>query len=96
MKRVNVRVHLDGQPEPLDVVTDNRDFVAWDLAASQKKWPGADRAPSLFTAFLAWHALRREQRYEADFDRFRAVDCIDLVEAAAEEVDPTRPGPSGG
>ena len=89
-------VHLDGRPDPVETVADNRDYVAWDMVAPQKRWPKMADAPILAGTYLAWHALKRHGLYDGDFDAFRMNDCVSVEQVASEDVDPTRPAATAG
>ena len=80
-------------PDPIEVATDNRDRVAWDLYRSRTKLPTATDAPSLWATFIAWNALKRSGQISATFDEFTAATSA--VEAEARPVDPTSPATEG-
>lgn len=91
-----IQVLLDGAADPVTVVADNRDFVAWDMVAPQKKWPKMGDAPILAGTYLAWHALKRQGLYAETFDRFRLEDCVSVEVQESQPVDPTPPAPTAG
>lgn len=95
--RQTLEVLLEGADGPLTVHADNRDYVAWDMVAPQKKWPKMGDAPILASTYLAWHCLKRQGLYGDTFDRFRMEDCVS-VEVVGEPVavDPTPPAPTAG
>ena len=74
-------------PAPVEITTDNRDRIAWELHRSREKWPTPTDAPTLWATFLAWHAAKREGRIGLSFDEFNAQ--TQAVEAQAVSVDPT-------
>lgn len=94
--RQRIRVELDGQAEPVEVEADNRDYVAWDMVAPQRKWPKMADAPILAGSYLAWHALKRNGLYAGDFDTFRMNDCVSVELLESQPVDPTPPTPGVG
>lgn len=92
----HIRVELAGQDKPLQVVADNRDYVAWDMVAPQRKWPKMADAPILAGTYLAWHALKRDGQYAGDFDSFRMNDCVSVELQDQQAADPTPPTPGVG
>lgn len=94
--RQTVEVELDGHDSPVTVVADNRDFVAWDMVAPQKKWPKMAEAPILAGTYLAWHALKRQGLYTDTFDKFRLDDCLSVEVQESQPADPTPPAPTAG
>lgn len=91
-----IQVVLDGRPDPVEVVADNRDYVGWDIIAPQRRWPKMADAPILAGTYLAWHALKRTGEYSGDFDAFRMNDCVSVELLGSEPVDPTLPAPTAG
>lgn len=86
LERLVAHVSLeDGQR--WEVVTGNRDFVAWDLVRSKKKWPMAADAPFLLNTFLAYAASRRTGRYAGTFEAFEAA----VAEVKLTKGEPARP-----
>ena len=79
-------------PDPVEVITDNRDRIAWELSRSRERWPKPEEAPTLWATFIAWHALKRTGRLTCDFDSFNTQTSD--VQATAEDVDPTRTAPA--
>lgn len=90
-----ITVHLEGRDEPLEVTTDNRDLVRWDLTRAKHKWPGMDEAPMLWATFVSWAAAKRTDNYAGTWEEWSNRDAIsvDFDEADLEAVDPTRPAP---
>lgn len=113
LKTPRVRIQLE-QPNTddvleMDVQTDNRDMIQWDVTRARRDWPQGKDAPALWLTFLAWHALHRTGGTTLQLDGFLAA-CIDVsgidrdgetVAAGAtdEEVsaawgsDPSQPAP---
>lgn len=85
---VHVETEALGSPQTIDVETDNRDRVAWDLARTRNKWPSAPEVPSLWATFLAWNALRRTGQPVGEFEQFN--DHTTTADAEAVDVDPTQ------
>ncbi|QXG07722.1 hypothetical protein [Curtobacterium phage Penoan] len=89
----------------LEVQTDNRDAIQWDVTRGRRSWPKTSDAPMLWATFLAWHAMKRTGAPELrgmSLDDFLAVcvavnpikrdgTAVPLGEATAEDftVDPT-------
>lgn len=94
--QLTVLVLLDGAESPVEVVADNREYVAWDMVAPQRKWPKKTDAEMLWVTYLAWHALKRQNRYDKDFDAFRVHDCVSVELVESRDVDPTPPTPGVG
>lgn len=109
--QVRIQLEQDGTTDvlELDVQTDNRDMIQWDVTRARRDWPKGQEAPALWLTFLAWHALHRTGGTALQLDAFLA-SCIDVSSidragdklppnATAEEVsqawdvDPTRPAP---
>lgn len=105
--RVRVLIDVPGVDglKQVDVQTDNRDRVRWDIIRGRKGWPEAKEAPSLWMTILAWNALRRSGEPVGDdpasnggfLDQVVGVYAIDengeLVKphvAAGTNVDPTQ------
>lgn len=95
ISRPRVRVVLeagDGQLVQVDVQTDNRDAVRFDVMRSRKNWPGGDTAPMLWMTVQAWSALKRsnDAQLAATFaDQLKDVDkffdaCVDVVPIDAD------------
>lgn len=77
-----VEVLIDDQPEAgsyteIVVQTDNRDMTGYDLARSRQKWPTGAEAPSFWTTWLAWSALKRSGAFTEPFERFNEV-CVQV------------------
>lgn len=91
--RQKIAVHLDGRDEPLEIITDNRDLVRWDVTRAKHKWPNMDEAPMLWATFVSWSAAKRGELYAGTWEEWSNRDCVsvDFDEADLEEVDPTRP-----
>lgn len=89
---------VDGHTEL--VVADQRDLAKWEVQDFY------DRARiHLQVRFLAWSALKREQRYSGAFDKFNNVDCVSVTDpddADEEEqeggqgLDPGQTSPTAG
>lgn len=94
MKTETNRVELD-DGTVLEVVTDMRDWVAFDMTRAAAKWPPAQDAPMLHRAFLVWSARRRADPGSVP-DKF-SVDtapvAIEIVSSQA--ADPTGPAAPG-
>jgi hypothetical protein len=70
-----VAVVLEQGPElvELEVQTDNRDAIQWDVSRGKRDWPKSTEAPMLWLSFLAWHALRRTGATQLTLDEFLKV-----------------------
>lgn len=79
---------IDGTMREIDVRTDNRDSIRWDLRRGKEKWPPQTDAPTLFATFMAWSALTRTGEIAVPFEEF--VDHTPYATARLDEVDPTR------
>lgn len=92
-----IRVWINTQdgtdPESTDVRIRHVDRLTAERTMTQMGM-GTDQGLAIHmqTAW-AWAALKREGIYTGPFDRFMAVDCLDLEDAGEEDVDPTEPGP---
>lgn len=101
---VVVTLEHDDELVEVEVQTDNRDMIAWDMHRNRVGWPSTQDAPVLWLTFIAWHALKRSASTVADltfadmaFDRFQAITVAvgrpeADPEAEPEAVDPTRAG----
>lgn len=90
--RLRVVLEQTGTDElvQVDVQTDNRDAIRFDLLASRKGWPGADAAPLLWMTVQAWSALKRskaEPWASMKVEDFMETACLD-VEAIDEHGQP--------
>lgn len=86
--RATLETPNEGEYLELDVQTDNRDLVMWDVVRTRKGWPVTSDAPMLWITFLAWHALHREHGPVPDkFEDFQRV-CVQVesLNADAEVV----------
>lgn len=96
------------QLEQIDVQTDNRDAVRFDLLRERKGWPKMADGPMLWATTLAWNALRRSKHpaitdnVEKDLDKFVSVEILDddgqpkdVDDVTEEDVTagPTNPAP---
>lgn len=101
---VAVVLERDGQLVELEVQTDNRDSIQWDVTRGKRSWPTGPEAPMLWLSFLAWHALRRTGGTSSTLDQFlgealqvRTVKRDGSGEPAELEdelADPTLPAPA--
>lgn len=64
----------------------NPDRVRWDMAATRNGWPTFEKAPFLGMTYLAWAALKRENKYAGTWDTFKETDCLE-VESRDEELE---------
>lgn len=64
----------------------NPDRVRWDMAATRNGWPTFEKAPFLGMTYLAWAALKRENKYSGTWDEFKETDCLE-VESRDEELE---------
>src|SRR5262245_31808283 len=93
-----IRILRESSEEPIEVQTDNRDLVLWDMTRSRHKWPKFDEAPFVWLTFLAWPAARRtgqingETTYEVWSKDVVSVESLDDED---EENATGRPTPSG-
>jgi len=76
-------------------ITDNRDWVAYDLTRPKRQWPSFEDAPFVGTTFLAWSALRRAGKTQLKLDEF-LEQATDVTMGEAVEIDPTQPAPEAG
>lgn len=79
--RVRVIMEQGEDLVQIDVQTDNRDAVRFDLLRAVKHWPGADTAPMLWMTVQAWSALKRskvEPWGSLKVDDFMD-QCVDVV-----------------
>lgn len=95
MPRYNLQVELDDGAELLAVV-DGRDFVA----AEAKGWFDSSKEQVTRVRFLAWHCLKRTEKYTGSWEKFNKTDCVDVqavdpAEDADERLDPGHPDQSG-
>lgn len=75
-----------------DVVTDMRDWVAFDMVRRARGWPEAKEAPVLHRAFLIWNARRRAgEEVGAKFDPADSPAEVDIE----DDEDPTSATDSG-
>lgn len=71
----------------VDVQTDNRDAVRFDVLRARKNWPGGDTAPMLWLAVQAWSAIKRsklEPWASMNVDKFVEEACVDLLPLDAD------------
>jgi hypothetical protein len=64
---------MDGAAEPVDVVTDQRDWAKLEAADFR------DGMNFTRTRFLAWAAMCRQGQYAGAFERFNERDCVDVA-----------------
>lgn len=73
-----------------------KDMSSYELAASRQNWPTTPQgAPMLWSAYLAWSALRRDPNAPTRLKTANVDDFLDVVEMVGpadeeEPVDPTR------
>lgn len=89
ISKPKVRVVLerdDGRMVQVDVQTDNRDAVRFDIMRPRKNWPGGDEAPMLWLTVQAWSALKRagDDAPDGFVDACKDVDkffdvCVDVM-----------------
>lgn len=88
-----VRVIRDGH-EPLEIQSDNRDLVLWDMTRSRHRWPKLDEAPFLWLTFVSWAAARRTgaiepaHTYERWSDEVLSVEALDVDTTTGDEGRP--------
>lgn len=87
VSKLIVRATLDGVKEPIEVATDNRDTVRWDLERHQKNWPAAQDAPVLWMTFVAWAAAARSGKTTLKWAEWQQR-CTDISKVESEAVDP--------
>lgn len=92
--QVRLTIEQDGTDDLLvvDVQTDNRDAIQWDVSRGKRSWPMLNEAPMLWLSFVGWHALRRTGAPELrgmDLDTFLGV----LVQVEAIKHDGTTAQP---
>lgn len=71
-----------------DVKTCLADQALYSRTRKVQKWDGPQDDPITFLNFLAYAALRREGKYEGDYNQF-INDCAAVGDSGSEEVDPT-------
>jgi hypothetical protein len=94
-----VRVLRDGQ-EPIELQTDNRDLVLWDMTRVKHRWPKFDEAAFLWLTFISWAAARRTGVVNGatTFEQWKA-DVVEVSSVDAEDDElgtPSPPGPEPG
>jgi hypothetical protein len=95
-----VRVIRDGA-DPMELQTDNRDLVLWDMTRPKHRWPKFDEAAFLWLTFISWAAARRTGVVNGatTFEAWKA-SVIEVSTVDTEEDDelgtPTQPGPEPG
>lgn len=69
-----VQVVRDGH-EPLEVQTDNRDMVRWEMTRAKQRppWPKFDEAPIKWLTFLSWSAATRAGLTEDGYEKWESV-----------------------
>ena len=96
LKSPRVLVIRDGH-EPIELQTDNRDLVLWDMTRARHKWPKLDEAPFVWLTFISWAAARRTGAIEPDrtYERWRdetlGVEALDDDEVG-DDGRPTQAG----
>ena len=100
--RVSVTIEAGGDDVAIDVQTDNRDAVRYDIMRSRKGWPAMTDAPLLAQTVMAWSAILRTDQTLVPADVEKALDVIvsiqpidedgNPVEFSQVEVDPTNAG----
>lgn len=71
------------------VSTTLADQVLYSTTRAKHKWPTLQEDPTLFINFLAFAAMKREQRFSGTWDEF-CNQCAGVGEAGNDEVDPTQ------
>lgn len=107
--RVRLTIEQAGSDDlvEVEVQTDNRDAIQWDVTRGKRSWPALNEAPMLWLSFVGWHAMRRTGADELrgmDLDAFLAVlvqveavredgSTVDAREVTDDDVsvDPTQP-----
>lgn len=81
--------------EQVEVTTDLRDWIAWDMTRQAARWPAAQDAPILHRSYLVWSAMRRADpgSVAAKFTAEDAPTAIEII--GATEPDPTSPAAPG-
>ena len=72
-----------------DVSTTLADQVLYSTTRNKHKWPTLQEDPTMFINFIAYAAMKRENRFTGTWDEF-CNQCAGVGEAGADEVDPTR------
>jgi hypothetical protein len=98
----NPRVHVimaDGAE--WDAQTMNPDLLRFESTATKHKWVGPSESPMRWLTFLAWRAGLREGHIPPDllweeFSENGPRLALQVSQADAEPVDPTRPAPGTG
>lgn len=91
-----------GELVAIDVQTDNRDAVRFDLLRRVKRWPALDEAPMLWYTVLAWSAIKRAELAplcELSPEKFIDDVCLDVIpideQGRPVKVDPITGEPVG-
>jgi hypothetical protein len=66
-------VWLEGRADPIEVSSDQRDLARWEAHDKYKQ-----DVPHLAARFVAWSALKRNDRYVETWRKFNEVDCIEV------------------
>lgn len=80
LSKPRLRVIVEGDLDELvaiDIQTDNRDAVRFDLMRRLKKWPDLQEAPMLWYTVLAWSALKRAK--QTPWGEFKVEEWLDDV-----------------
>jgi hypothetical protein len=62
----------------------NPDYLRWDRTAAKHGWPPMAKAPHTWLTFVAWAALRREDRIGSTWEDFSEKDCVQVANATPE------------
>lgn len=84
-----VELHLEHEPEPLEVTIDNRDRIAFEKVQNKRGWPKAQDAQNLAMTFVCWSAAKRAGLTVLPYEAFEAA-LIDYDVLAEAPADPTR------
>lgn len=74
---LEVRVELADETTQTATVR-NPDRIRWDMAAARNGWTSLEDSPFLGMTYLAWAALKRENKYADTWDNFKDRDCLDV------------------
>lgn len=82
----------------VDVVSTPADMIRWEVTSAQHKWPDAERAPMMMSAFLAFAGGRRKSLHDLTWEQFLdQLEDLDYPDTDPEATaDPTPPAPPAG
>src|SRR4051794_23202930 len=92
-----VLVIREGEDDPLELQTDNRDLLAWESTRVRHKWPKFDESPFKWMTFLSWSAARRAGEIDngLTYEKWEA-SVLSVRDVGSEDTEigtPTDAGP---